>query len=578
MKKTGAWLVRYALEQIGVRYTFGIPGVHNTEIYDELNNSKSITPILVTHEAGAAFMADAISRTTDHIGTIVTVPAAGTTHAASGIGEAYLDGIPMLCISGGIRRDLEFGYQLHELDQQKLVKPITKANFVIEKHQDIIPTIYEAYNIANQGEPGPVFVEVPVNIQLFTGDIDALPTYSKPEVKDNINAAAIRDAAQLLIDSKQVGIFVGWGARHASDTILKIAEHLQAPIATTLQGLATVPSNHPLHTGMGYGPASVPASENAFKKVDTVLAIGTRFGEIATGSFGIPAPEKLIHIDINPNVFDRNYKATICVESDAAIAATMLLEAINSLQSTAKSHPSEIASQIARDKEKYLNEWLSHDSKGRVNPACFFTELREILNDDDFVLADDGNHTFLTAELMPIHKAGHFVSPTDFNCMGYCTPATIACKLANPDKNVVGIVGDGAFVMTCMELATAAANQIGAIIFVFNDGELSQISQAQEKPYNRKTCSILSSVKFDGVAHATGCKYIKLDNNEDVKTGLTEALEASQNGQPVIVDVFVDYSKPTRFTQGAVATNLKRFPLGMKTRIIGRTIKRKITG
>jgi len=580
MKKTGAWLVRYALEQVGVRYTFGIPGVHNTEIYDELNNSKLITPILVTHEAGAAFMADAISRTSDHIGTIVTVPAAGTTHAASGIGEAFLDGIPMLCISGGIRRDLEFGFQLHEMDQQKLVEPITKGQFLIERHQDIIPTLYQAFDLANSGEPGPVFVEIPVNIQLYTGEVENLPVYQKPEPTQKDISASVRDAAQLLADSKQVGLFVGWGARHAHEAVLKIAEHLQAPIATTLQGLAAVPANHPLHVGMGFGPAAVPAAENAFKQVDTVLAIGTRFGEIATGSFGITPPEKLIHIDINPDAIGRNYPTTLGIEADAKIACEQLLACLEQVKPTSNTNGNRnsMAASIAKDKLAYQQEWFNHNSKGRVNPAKFFAELRTQLHDDDYVLADDGNHTFLTAELMPIHSVGHFVSPTDFNCMGYCTPAAIACKLANPNKQVIGIVGDGAFAMTCMELVTASEHNLGVVMVVFNDGELSQISQAQARPYNRKTCSILSKVNFQGVAMATGCEYVLMENDSDIASAIEQSLQLAQQGKPVVLDVAVDYSKATRFTQGAVATNLKRFPLGMKTRIIGRALVRKITG
>ncbi|MCK5536419.1 MAG: hypothetical protein KAI79_06295, partial [Bacteroidales bacterium] len=154
MKKTGAKLVVHALEQIGVKYTFGIPGVHNTEIYDELNTSKQIEPILATHEGGAAFMAIGVSTTSDSIGTIMIVPAAGTTNAMSGIGEAFLDGIPMLIFSGGTRKDTGKSYQLHQLDQGNLVNEITKAYFLIEKHKDIIPTIYKAYEIATQGEPG----------------------------------------------------------------------------------------------------------------------------------------------------------------------------------------------------------------------------------------------------------------------------------------------------------------------------------------------------------------------------------------------------------------------------------------
>ena len=151
MQRTGASLAVYALEQIGVRYTFGIPGVHNIELYDELNNSKQIEPILVTHEGGAAFMALGASCTSDSIGTLMIVPAAGTTHAMSGIGEAFLDGIPMLIISGGTRLDTGKSYQLHQLDQGNLVREITKAYFKITSHEEVIATLYKSYDIAISG-------------------------------------------------------------------------------------------------------------------------------------------------------------------------------------------------------------------------------------------------------------------------------------------------------------------------------------------------------------------------------------------------------------------------------------------
>jgi acetolactate synthase-1/2/3 large subunit len=150
MKKTGAELAVFALEQIGVKHTFGIPGVHNTEIYDSLNSSTQITPMLVTHEGSASFMADGVSRTSDSIGTLVIVPAAGTSHAMSGIGEAFLDGIPMLVISGGTRTDSGRSYQLHQLDQSKMVQAVTKAFFLVDKYEDVIPTIYTRHTRSPQ--------------------------------------------------------------------------------------------------------------------------------------------------------------------------------------------------------------------------------------------------------------------------------------------------------------------------------------------------------------------------------------------------------------------------------------------
>lgn len=217
MKKTGAFLAVYALEQIGVTHTFGIPGVHNTELYDALSMSEKIEPILVTHEGAGAFMAEGISRTSETIGTLVIVPAAGMTHAMSGIGEAYLDGIPLLVISGGTRRDSGRHYQLHQLDQGRVLDGIIKQYYLVERHEEIIPTIYAAYDTATDGEPGPVFVEIPVEVQMFQGEVSELPVYrKKPRATAEIPADEIRLAVDLLIHADHPGIYVGWGAVDAA--------------------------------------------------------------------------------------------------------------------------------------------------------------------------------------------------------------------------------------------------------------------------------------------------------------------------------------------------------------------------
>ena len=166
---------------------------------------------------------------------------------------------------------------------------------------------------------------------------------------------------------------------------------------------------------------------------------------------------------------------------------------------------------IREQKAAYLEEWLRHDTQGRVNPARFFASLRRQLADDATVVLDDGNHTFLAAELMPIHRARGLISPTDFNCMGYCVPATIGAKLARPDAPVVGIVGDGAFRMTAHGTGDGdRAASSALVVFVFNDGELAQIAQAQEIPYNRKTCTVLGPLDIAGVAQATGAKFLRI--------------------------------------------------------------------
>ena len=575
MKTTAAALVRHALEQIGARYTFGIPGVHNIELYDELLGSEQITPVLVTHEGCGSFMADAISRATDTIGVLCIVPAAGITHAMSGVGEAFLDGVPMLIVSGGIRTDMEQSFQLHDVDQQALMRPVTKAQYKIERYEDAIQVVNEAYKIAVSGEPGPVFIEVPANLQLLTGEVESMPAAEISIERPAVDEQQIRDAAAMLAGAQKPGLFVGWGAKDVTADLVRIAEHLGAPVATTLQGLGVFPGDHPLHAGFSFGPSAVPSSQNAFADCDVMLAIGTRFAEICTGSYGAIPPEKLIHIDINPDAIGANHDTPIGICADARDAVPALAAAI---AETPARDGDAVRAQIAKDKAAYKEEWLKHDSKGRVNPCRFFTELRSQLDDDAIVISDDGNHTFLTAELMQINQGGAFLSPTDFNCMGYCVPACVAVKMALPERQVVGIVGDGAFLMTGLEAVTAAANDFAPMWFVFNDGELAQIAQAQEIPYQRTACTDVGKLNFEAFAAATGVEYVEIRNDDELADGVARAIAATGNKRPVLVNVHIDYSKKTQFTVGTVQTNLKRFDTKNKLRIVGRALKRKVFG
>jgi acetolactate synthase-1/2/3 large subunit len=575
--KTAAWLIRYALEELGVRHTFGIPGVHNIELYDELASSESIEPVLVTHEMSASFMADAVSRTTGGVGVLAIVPAAGVTHAMSGIGEAFLDGVPMLIISGGVRTDTDRHFQLHDVDHDRLLAALTKARFKVTRHDRIVPTIFQAYDIATSGEPGPVFIEVPANLQLFPGQVDELPKrQSDRRSSPAAEASQIARAADILSRAERPGIFVGWGARHAVEWTRSIAERLAAPVATTLQGLTSFPSDHPLHTGMSFGRSAVPAAENAFAKCDAMLAVGVRFAEIATGSYGVTVPANLVQIDINADTIGANFPAAVGIHADAGEALRALDAALRERVRQPRDATA-LSGKIAADKDAYRREWREHDSRGRVNPVVFFDALGASLAADALVVADDGNHTFLCAELLPTPHRVQFISPTDFNCMGYCVPAAVGAKIATPARQVVGIVGDGAFLMSGMETATASARRLGVVFFVFNDGELSQIAQAQEIPYGRRTCTRLAHVDLELFARAVGAGFVRLEGNAQVERGLAEAFSLARADQPVIVDVWIDYSKRTRFTAGTVKTNLDRFTLTNKLRFIKRALWRRVS-
>jgi len=575
MKRTGAWLARFALEQIGVQHVFGIPGVHTTELFDELASSSSIVPVLVTHEGGAAFMADAVSRTTDRIGTLLVVPGAGLTHAASGIAEAYLDGVPMLVLSGGIHRASGRGYQLHDIDQQALVAAFTKARWRVESQHEIVTTIYRAYTEAMSGCPGPVYVELPVDVLMMSGEAGGLlewpglpaPMAAAPEL--------IAEACKLIASARRPGLFVGWGARGARQQLMALADRLGTPVATTLQGLSSFPSDHPLHAGMSFGLAAAPAARQAFKNCDCLIAVGTRFGEIGTGSYSVEVPESLIHIDLDAEVFSRNYPARVAIQADARMAVQALLDALGARGIARSALP--MRSRISRDKAAYLHDWRKSGDAQRVNPARLFHSVDAFWAKDAVVVADDGNHTFLTAELLPMPQGRHFISPTDFNCMGYAVPAAIGAKLANPAREVLAVVGDGAFLMTGNELLTAAAQQLGVIVLVFSDGELAQIAQAQTLPYKRKTCTVLNPLDLAAAARATGCEFLAMDSDRDIEPVLIEARRLAASRRPVLVDVRIDYSRRTAFTQGIVSANVKRMPTPDKLRMAMRAVSRRVT-
>jgi len=577
-RATGAQLVRQALEALGVRFAFGIPGVHNTEIYDQLAASPLIEPVLVAHEGGGAFMADAVSRVGGSIGTLVVVPAAGLTHAASGIGEAFLDGIALLVISGGIRRDTGRRYQLHDIDQHALLKPITKGAWLVRSHREIIPTIFEAYRIATSGEPGPVYVEIPVDLQLFTGEAGAVPPPPAATAAPEPGSRDLDAAVELLRAARAPGIFCGWGAVDAVAELEALAERLGAPVATTLQGLSSFRGDHPLHAAFALGPSSTPAGVNAFASCDCLLAAGTRFAEIPTGSYGARIPGNLIHLDINPAVIGANYPARIGLVGDARATLQALLTRLGPGDAVSRDRGTAVASQIAADKAAYVAEWERHDSGDRVNPGRFFTALRRQLPREAIIVADDGNHTFLAAELLPILAPRTFLSPTDFNCMGYCIPATIGAKLAQPRRTVIGIVGDGALRMTGLEAVTAAARSLGVVWFVFNDGELAQIAQAQQIPLNRKTCTVLGELDLASLAKAVGAEYVRLAGDTENEVAISTALDLAGNNRPVFVDVRIDYSKRTRFTTGTVRTTLARFDTRTRIRFLIRALWRRVTG
>jgi len=580
MNKSGAWLTQYALEQLGITHTFGIPGVQNAEIYDQLNQSEQITPLLVNHEMNAAFMADAVSRSkAGSVGTMLIVSGSGVTHACSGIAEAYLAGIPLLVIAGASGNE-QSGYP--SIDAKEILKPLTKAIYSISDQQQIVETLFTAYRVATSDRPGPVFVEIPLAVQMLSAAIDEpLPLYDQKSQSPNEEAEAIsnvvlNNAAAQLLQAESPGIIVGWGAVDAHSEIIALAQQIGAPVCTTLSGVSSFPAQHPLHAGMIFGPAAVPSAENAFKDCDCLLAIGTNLNEADTAGGSAELPENIIYITNEQNSCDEPETVT-ALHGNIQQIATDLLYKLQEQQPPATNRKA-LVDDIAIQKALFKKEWLGHNSKGLVNPAVFFDKLRAAVSDDAIVITDDGLHTYLAAELMPINSPRSFISPSSSNAMGYCVPAVNAVKLVNPDKQVIGIVGDGAMLMSGMEALTAVRENLGTIYCIFNDGKLSRINHSQPVSDSQTTCTQLGNINWGAFADSIECGYIPVRHNNEIEVALRHALETASHNQPVILDINIDYSRRSNYAQGVEKTNAARFLSTNKLGMLGRAIVRKLTG
>ena len=570
-KVNGADLVVKALAAEGVRLTFGIPGTHNIELYDALDRSPGITPVLVTDEQSASFMADAVSRSGAGVGVANVVPGAGVTHCLSGVAEAYMDTVPLVVLTCGIRNDTGKAYQLHDIDQLALLAPVTKATFKVERADEIYATVRHAFDVARRDAPGPVAVEIPANLYMLAHEVgepayDVTRPYPPQPAERDLAAAAL-----LLAAARNPVVYAGMGCRGAVAELRQVAERLGAPVATTISGKGVFPEDHPLFLWNGLGASAPPFVRAATASCDCLLAIGCRFGEVATGSYGFEPPVNLIHVDIDRTVLGRNYPAAVAVESDAAPFLAAMVERL-----AARDGDPALAAAIAAGHREVRTAALAAAKPERVAPAVLFAALQELAAPDAIYTTDSGNGTFLAMEHLRLTRPGCFLAPVDYSCMGYSVPAAIGAALANPGRDVIALAGDGALLMTGLELLTAAAYKAGVVVCVLRDGELAQIAQFQRTTLNRDTCSVLHPYSVEAFARATNSAYLVMPDDAAAKPVLAEALAIARRGQPVMVEVVVDYSQKTYFTRGVVTTNLWRLPWGDRLRMVGRALARRV--
>lgn len=581
---TGGRIVVRALEDEDVPFTFGIPGTHNIELYDALAESERVRPILVTDEQAASFMADGVWRASGRLGCANVVPGAGLTHAMSGIAEAWMDNIPMLVLTCGIRTDTGRAYQLHDVDQLAMAAPVTKAQLRVERGEELYDTVRRACRIAREGTPGPVVVEVPANLYLFRHDIDldarpgsggagaARSTTERAQAQAQAQGGLVGRVVELLAGARRPLLYVGLGAVGAASRLVELAERLEAPVSSTFSGKGVFPEDHPLFLWPGFGEAAPRFVRRVVGDCDLTLAIGCRFGEVATASYGLEPPGRLIHVDIDGSVIGRNFAAELAVEADAAAFVGALLERLPQREPNP-----ELREDMARGHRDVLAEWREEAEKSdAVAPHALMSALQRRFGPDTIYAADSGNGTFLAVEHLRLPGPRRFLAPVDYSCMGYSVPAAVGAALARPDAPVVALVGDGAFLMTGLELITAASHDVPVAFFLLRDGELAQISQFQDTALSRKTASEVGAYDLAGLAGSLGVETLRLDRNDEIDDVLDAVAAALAAGRPIAVDVAIDYSRKTYFTRGVVRTNLRRLPLGDRLRFIGRAVGRRV--
>lgn len=575
MKLTGGEIVTRALADEGIRYTFGIPGTHNIELYDALAESAAVHPVLVTDEQSASFMADGHWRASGRLACVNVVPGAGLTHALSGVAEAYLDTVPLLVLACGIRRQPAMAYQLHDVDQLAIARAVTKAALRVERAGDLYAEIRRACALARGGVPGPVMVEVPVDFYLARHEVDgarwtAPPPRPAPRATDE---QLERVAAALQAPAARPLLYLGVGAAGAGGDLVALAERLEAPVATTFQGKGVFPESHPLFLWNGFGDAAPPFAREVARRCTVTLAIGCRFSEVGTGSYGLRPPGPLLHVDIDPAVPGRNYPAEVAVMADAGEFVGALLPRLR-----ARAVDGALREAIRTGHERIWRDWLARPGAAGVSPPRLLRSLQASFGPETIFTTDSGNGTFLAMECLRLDEPRKFLAPVDYSCMGYAVPAAIGAKLGAPGCPVVALAGDGAFLMTGLELLTAASEGVPVAVFVLRDRELAQIAQFQATALSRKTASVLPDYDVVRLADGLGVEALRLPRDAEIDRVLARVRQALAERRPVLVDVTIDYSAKTFFTQGVVKTTLLRFPWPERLRFIGRAVKRKVLG
>src|SRR5688572_21748411 len=535
MKLSGAHIIWSCLVEQGVDTVFGYPGGAILPAYDALLDHP-IRHVLVRHEQGATHMADGYARASGRVGVAVATSGPGATNLVTGIANAMMDSIPIVCITGQVAESLMGSDAFQETDITGITLTITKHNFLVTKAEDIAPTLRKAFQIAASGRPGPVLVDITKNAQQEEAEYETMsPAPKAAAVRATGLDASIAQANELLAHAKQPVILAGHGILKsgAVDEVCAFAELTHIPVAMTLLGIGSLPAHHPLNLGM-MGMHGEHWVNEAIQEADLLLAFGMRFDDRVTGKLALYAPHaKKIHIDIDPSELQKNVRADVGINGDLKA----VLQAWLPLVKTAR-HDSWITrigdlagGPTVRDIEELPDN-------GMLCAAHVIHDIWKATQGKAIIVTDVGQHQMWTAQYYKVHEPGTFITSGGLGTMGFGLPAAIGAKLANPDKEVWAIVGDGGFQMTQAELQTIVQENVKVNVAIINNGYLGMVRQWQQFFHDRRYSSTpLSSPDYVKLADAHGLPGIRVTRRADMADALRHARAAAG---AVVIDFQVE--------------------------------------
>ena len=539
------------LESEGVEVIFGIPGAGILPLYKSLQKSKKIKHILMRHEEGATHAADGYARATGKVGVCCGTSGPAGTNMVTGMYTSQVDSIPVIAITGQNVTGLLGKEAFQAVDIAEIVKSVTKKSYCV-RDTALLPQVFrEAFRIAKEGRPGPVLIDLPLDVQRGLVSYDASLDQPLKIEAPAPNLAQVERAIGLLLAASNPIIISGGGViiSDACEDLIKLAEYLQIPVITTVMSKGSIPDNHPLYSGIVGVFCDQPPGNKMFLDSDVVLAVGCRFGDRHTGALDVYTKgRRFIHIDICPTQIGRIIPADLGIVSDAKLALQAILSAAQ--KRTPKRAPASRVRELP-DLRKKMERRTNFDNIP-IKPQRVFKEINEFFNEDTIFVTTIGLNQIFSSQLQRIRKPRHYLIPGGAGPLGWDLPAAIGAKLAKPDNTVVNIVGDFGFGFMAEELAVAAMYNIPIRTIILNDGHLGLIRQAEEVLYEfhyevdtwydaEDSIHLMDFVEF---SKAYGVRGERVERPEGIRPALERAVKAKG---PYVVEVIIDRGTNTSF-------------------------------